>query len=51
MINSKLLKWINFQKKTQFFNVKKKDLANLEEWDLNKNEIYHNFVKMSDPNC
>ena len=45
MINTKLLKWINFQKKTQFFNVKKKDLINLKEWNFNKNEIYHKSKK------
>ena len=45
MINSKLLKWINFQKKNQLLNVKKKYLANLEEWNINKKEIYHKSKK------
>ena len=45
MINLKLLKWINFQKKTQFFKVKKKDLINLDQWNFNKNEIYHKSKK------
>ena len=45
MINSKLLRWINIQKKNQLFNVKKKALTNLKEWNINKKEIYHNSKK------
>lgn len=45
MINSKLLRWINLQKKNQLFNVKKKALTSLKEWNINKKEIYHKSKK------
>ncbi len=45
MTNSGLLKWLNFQKKIQYLNVKKKDLIFLKEWNINKKEIYHKSKK------
>ena len=41
MINKKILKWLNQQRKKQLLIINKIDLLKLQKWVFNRREIYH----------
>ncbi len=45
MMNKKVSKWLNNQRRKQFLTVKKIDLSKLTKWVYNKKEIYHKSKK------